>query len=424
MTFSKKNYLDKLIAGRYLTTKFLNEGGFGAVYEGDHLIFGEKIRNVAIKIIKSPISRGKEKEIFSEAILQMKIEAEIKNLSIREKLVRIYDFGIIDDSERLGYIVMEFINGGDLQTEFEKFGKKMPANIAQGYIVEVSETMAALHSLNPPLLHSDIKPENTLLTENKKVKIVDFGLAVRINKLYNWATGVSGTSTFMASETLTNVSFTQSDVFSIGVMWYYLLTGYMPFDDQYPPSGIKEQDAAMWRYNRRKNMIPPDPRKYCNTCPDKTANIINKCLSFNYKERYKDAGELLAYIKADLLSREEYLKLARADNNNKQYLAAMLNVDKALQLPRRYDDRIHFLLKLERTFALMSEGSSNNISMASQLFIEHRNEDARCKWLNNMEKRNLYEKEIALCNKKDAPRTRLLQNLIKDLDKKINESKR
>ncbi|MCB9296330.1 MAG: serine/threonine protein kinase [Lewinellaceae bacterium] len=309
----KKLLLGKTIEDRYdiYPDGFLGEGGFGFVFKGRHQRLGVKIKDVAIKIIKQKMWNDpkKERELFNEAILQMKLEAEIQDVEARELITKVYDFGVteVEDTgehkgakKRIGYIVMELVKGSDLDKECGLFEeRKMVETIATKYIEQVCKGLKPLHRLSTPIIHRDIKPENIMLMEDKKVKITDFGLANRLNHAYGWAKGTAGTQVYMAPETLigSGLSIAASDVFSIGVSWYQMITGKYPFDDELPPNGREDAEAKEWRYKRRQEVRPLSPRHFNSTCREEISDIILKCLQFDAKDRYKDAGELLDAIK-------------------------------------------------------------------------------------------------------------------------------
>ncbi len=171
-----------IIDRRYRVGEILGEGGFGVVCKGIHEIFGRKIRDVAIKIIKDKIPPGKESMVFSEAFMQINASINIPDVILRDNIVTVYDFGIIKEKGDKGYIIMELVQGGDLAKEIDAFQGPMPPDTALRLILPVIEGMAGLHKLNPPLIHRDLKPENILLTKDEKIKIADFGLSVRLER--------------------------------------------------------------------------------------------------------------------------------------------------------------------------------------------------------------------------------------------------
>lgn len=309
--FVQKKLLGQVIDDRYevLSDGFLGEGGFGFVFKGKHRRLGVKIRNVAIKIIKSEIDDDPktEQEIFHEAILQMIAQEEITDLQAREHITKVFDFGVWeveaeekkDVKRRMGYIIMELIKGSDLSKEIKLFKNgKIPENIATKYIVQVCRGLQALHQLPEPIIHRDIKPENIMLTPDKQAKLTDFGLAYRLNHAFDWAEGVAGTQVYMAPESLrgSGAGIPASDVFSLGVTWYQMITGRLPFDDELPPNGKEDAEANKWRYQRRERILPAPPRHFDSAIPERINDILLKCLKFEPKERYRNVGELLQDI--------------------------------------------------------------------------------------------------------------------------------
>ena len=423
MDFRYTDYIGQTIDSRYTPRIFLAQGGFGAVYRGTHDLLGEKIRDVAIKIIKKPIPKGEETTIFAEAILQMTLEEALQANRQMEKIARVHDFGIWHKERRLGYIIMEFIDGSDLRAEMAIHSGSMPESTALRYIIPICEAMGALHRLPRPIIHRDLKPENVLLTADKIIKICDFGLAVRLNQTFGWAEGVAGTQVYMAPETLQGISTCQSDVFSIGAIWYEMLTERLPFDDSIPPHGKEDQQAASWRFQRRKNMIPPHPRLVNNYVSERFARIIQKCLKFNPMERYRDAHELLEAILGDLQSCGSY-----ADAAENAYADG--SMDEAAELAEQgllrceEEAKLHsaaavgslrFRLKYILACAASHTGKWEYRKLWT-LFTEIKQENIKCHWLDARKEIELLERELAIHRNAAGA-----ENKCNALNRKINE---
>lgn len=391
-----------IIDKRYLVKDWCGEGGFGAVFKGVYQLFGERIRGVAIKIIKKSIPSGQEKEIFSEAIMQIKADASIKDISLQQKIVKVFDFGVIEEKERLGYIIMEFIEGGDLQQEIDRFNGKVPENFSIRYIQEICQGLSVLHKMNPPVIHRDIKAPNILLTKDKEIKISDFGLAAKLDLAYGWKEGVAGTRPYMAPETLTREgrSFTQSDVFSLGVMWYQMATGMLPWDDEIPPNGKEDMEAVNWRHNLRKNVVPQRPEQLNNTFTSGISEIIMRCLTYDHTKRFRDAGELLKAIKSGNITREECLKRADSYLTSGDYKEALSMVRRGLEMPSQHPDKTDFSLRFIKTCAMAR--LNKNHKETEESFIALREENNARKWFPESDTLNLkrmYKEEKEFCLK-------------------------
>ncbi|KAA3657218.1 MAG: serine/threonine protein kinase [Calditrichaeota bacterium] len=387
-----KDLLGYTIDNRYHIESFLGEGGFGAVFLGHHIILGEPIRDVAIKIIKQEIPIGKEKEIFSEAIMQVTADANMAD-DAKDRIVQIYDFGLIEEKGRIGYIIMELIDGGDLGSELKAFCGPMPENIANKYIAEIAKGIAGLHALEKPIIHRDLKPDNVLLTKEKKIKIADFGLAARLNNAYHFAEGVAGTQLYMAPETLVGAyAYTQSDIFCIGVIWYQLLTNKFPFDDDITPNGKEDENAAKWRYEQRKKVKPKSPTEWHNnTCSEETERMIYKCLRFTHTERYRNAKELFDALQQKKMSRQDYFDAAIIAFEKKDFSAALSNAEAGISLNKNKNDALQFKLKHVMANTCKELG---NFEDAARLYTELRLDNDKSKriYLEN-ELIELYENE-------------------------------
>lgn len=418
MDLLQNEMIGQVIDDRYRVDKFLAEGGFGAVFKGSHIKFGKKIRDIAIKIIKTEIPEGEEKKIFAEAFIQLKAEADITETITREKLIKVYDFGVILP-ERRGYIVMEFISCTNLQKEISDFNGIVPENISLKYIEGICQGLAFLHQMTPPLIHRDLKPDNILITDKKSIKIADWGLAARLNETFNWVEGVCGVPLYMAPETLTDkgISFTESDVYSLGIIWYEMLTGKTPFEDRYPPNGEEGLAAANWRRERRRTMRPVPPVKLNNTCSERISNIVMRCLEYNYSQRYKDAGALLSAIRSKDLSREDCLAAAEDALSREDYRQAAEYAERGGKLMPDKIDRVNFSLEKVLAYAWAHiDGKEND---AAKRFSKIRNDNEKLKWLTaKKDLRDLLQTELALHQRTGSEvREKMIKQKLKRLEK-------
>ncbi len=420
----KQSMIGVTIDDRYLIEKYLDEGSFGAVFKGSHLKFGKKIRNVAIKIIKESIEPGTESLIFEEAILQARAEANITNSSTLDKMIRVYDFGIMPEN-RFGFIIMEYVDGGSLQAEMSACRSKMPEDTALKYIKAICEGLSALHHLDPPLIHRDLKPDNILLTPKQNIKIADFGLAVRLKKASGWAKGVAGTYAYMAPETLTaeGISYTQSDVFSIGLIWYEMLTGKLPyqlFEGEELPAGMKGINIL---HRLRKTIRPISPESMNNTCSERICNILMKCLEYTHTKRYKDAGKLLVAIEAEDLTREDRLRLSENAQKEGDWLRACEMAEKGLSMEPDRRDRCDFLLRKCRTISFARTLDKNQPAEKKQtaagMFHKLRTENEEMRWLQaKSERRTLLEAELNFYLECEMPlKANILKRKLERLEK-------
>lgn len=202
------------------------EGGMGSVWEGEHL--GLKT-NVAVKFVLGEL--GESEEALTRFAREATATARIKSPHV----VQVFDHG--KNAEGFPYMVMEFLEGEDLEARLER-DKKLPASLVFQIVLQSAKALAKAHDLG--IVHRDIKPSNVFLTDLEGevfVKILDFGIAKMAgddpSRMSMTQTGaVIGTPYFMAPEQMTSAKDAgpSSDVWSLGVIGYRALTGRLPYE--------------------------------------------------------------------------------------------------------------------------------------------------------------------------------------------------
>ena len=263
--------------GRYEVIKQLGKGAMGIVYLGQDPRIN---RTTAIKTVRfaddfEPEAAEKMKEAFFR-------EAESAGTLSHPNIVTIYDAG---DEQDLAYIAMEFLEGEDL----DKFTKKdhlLPARKVIDYLADISDALDYAHQKG--IVHRDIKPANIMLLKSGIVKITDFGIA-RISATSQTQTGVvKGTPYYMSPEQFAGEKVDgRSDIFSVGVMLFQMLTGELPF----------RGDNPMALMNQIMNVPHPDPRKSNPKIVKPLVTIIDKTLEKDRKKRYQKASQLRDHLR-------------------------------------------------------------------------------------------------------------------------------
>ncbi len=212
-------------------TELLAEGGMGSVWRADHLSLQTE---VAVKVI-SPAIAGKEPTLLQRFKREAAISAQLRSTHV----VQVFDHGEMDDG--VPFIVMELLEGQSLTQRVERDGPMSLREVGM-LVAQVAKVLHRAHVLG--IVHRDIKPDNLFLTESDYelfVKVLDFGIAKQ-TRLTNKDDSVTktgmvvGTAEFMSPEQAVNskhIDF-ESDLWSLGVVAYYALTGALPFD---PESG-------------------------------------------------------------------------------------------------------------------------------------------------------------------------------------------
>lgn len=310
----------------YTVERLLGGGAFGEVYLARHKYLGMQ----ALKVFRpTVIQPEKEAELFNEAFVLAKIT--------HQNVVRIYDANVFKYRDKtLPYIVMEYIPGETLKQYVARVGL-LSQDQAVGFQLGICTGLAQAHRLTPPVVHRDIKPDNILIQviQNQPIpKVVDFGLARHVNATTRLIQA-AGTLAYMAPEGFWGIESPASDVFSAGVIFYWLVTGQEPFPtpegyDLSSRQGVK--DALLLS---RKN-LPPLPSKIKPDLDPAIDSLIEKALSFEAKQRYVDAfefGEVLREFQARQLEQQKEPEVR--ESGNKSDGTADL-IARAMELSRQY----------------------------------------------------------------------------------------
>lgn len=264
-----------VIAGRYQIVRCLGQGGMGTVYEA---FDAELERTIALKTIRPDLAAN------VAALRRLKQETLLTRQIAHRNVVRVFDLGVAD---RLRFITMEFVDGADLRTLLEQRGK-FPLNEAVALMEQLCEGLHAAHSED--VIHRDLKPQNVLIGRDRRARIVDFGLARSFEQTGITRTGaVLGTPHYMAPEqALGKQSDARSDIFALGVVFFELLTGELPFPDE----NLMESFLARTR-DRARPIASIDP-----TIPPWLVRVVMRCMEREPAHRYQSVEELLAELRA------------------------------------------------------------------------------------------------------------------------------
>jgi eukaryotic-like serine/threonine-protein kinase len=275
--------VEKPMLGRYEIEKELGKGAMGIVYLGKD----PKIsRVVAIKTMA--LAQEFEDDELEEVKERFFREAETAGRLSHPYIVTIYDAG---EEHDLAYIAMEFLAGHDL-ARYVKPDNLLEPNRVISIVQRSAEGLDFAHKLN--VVHRDIKPANIMYEpDSDQVKITDFGIA-RITDSSKTKTGmVLGTPSYMSPEQLAGKKVDgRSDLFSLGVMLYQMLSGSLPF---------KAESMASLMF-KITNEEAPDIRIIKADIPEVLSEIINKALAKDADQRYQNGAELAADLKAYLAS--------------------------------------------------------------------------------------------------------------------------
>ncbi|HEY0665218.1 MAG TPA: serine/threonine-protein kinase [Gallionella sp.] len=263
--------------GRYEVLGELGQGAMGIVYKArDPLID----RVVAIKTINLALALD-EKEEYEERFYQ---EAKAAGRLNHPNIVTIYDVGRSGD---VAYIAMEFLQGRELRDIMNEVGL-LPVDQVLDIIAQVAQGLAYAHENG--IVHRDVKPSNIMVIRDGHAKITDFGIARMASSAVRTQTGmVLGSPKYMSPEQVMGKSLDQrSDVFSLGVMLYEMLTGLTPFRGE-------NVNAIMYQ---TLNTIPAAPNTLNPAVPEMVNFIVAKALAKGVDDRYQNAKDLAIDLRA------------------------------------------------------------------------------------------------------------------------------
>lgn len=271
--------VEKPMLGRYQVEKELGKGAMGVVYQGRDPKIG---RVVAIKTMA--LAQEFEGDELDDARERFFREAETAGRLQHQNIVTIFDAG---EEHDLAYIAMEFLKGRDL-ADFCRDGNLLPPAQVLSIVARVAEALAYAHRQN--VVHRDIKPANIMYErDSDTVKVTDFGIA-RITDSSKTKTGlVLGTPSFMSPEQIAGKKVDgRSDLYSLGVMLYQMLTGVLPF----------RGDSMAELMYKIANEEAPDLRVPRPQAPERLAQVVARALAKKPDLRYQDGDEFARDLRA------------------------------------------------------------------------------------------------------------------------------
>jgi tetratricopeptide (TPR) repeat protein/TolB-like protein/predicted Ser/Thr protein kinase len=258
---------------RYEILRVLGQGGMGAVYQARDR---ELDRIIALKVIRP--------ELATDPAILARFKQELilaRNIT-HKNVVRIYDLG---EANGIRFITMEYVDGDDLRTLLRQHGKFSPAQ-AIGMIEQVCRALDSAHSEG--VIHRDLKPQNVMRDKQGRIVVMDFGLARSLGDSGLTQTGaIVGTMEYMSPEQALGTTLDQrSDIFSVGLIFYELLTGKAPYK--------AETAIASLMKRTREQAIPASDVD--NSVPQSLSAIVSRCLEREPADRYHSVVELLQQL--------------------------------------------------------------------------------------------------------------------------------
>ena len=260
-----------IIGDRYEIKKSLGEGGMANVYLANDILLN---REVAIKMLRGELSN---EDKFIKRFQREALALSSSSIS-HPNIVQMYDLGEENNNH---YIVMEYVKGNTLKHLLNKRGH---LTLTEAVDIMLQLTEGISHAHKSYIIHRDLKPQNIMIEDNGLVKIADFGIAIALNAAQLTQTNsVMGSVHYLPPEQAGGHKATiKSDIYSLGIMFYELLTGVLPF------RGENAVEIAL------KHMKTPieSVKKYNENIPQSVENIILKATAKNPKNRYNDVNEM------------------------------------------------------------------------------------------------------------------------------------
>ena len=279
-----------IIGERYEIVGKIGTGGMADVYKGkDHKLN----RYVAIKVLKPEFRED------TKFIKKFQTEAQSAAGLTHPNIVNVFDVG---NDEGVYYIVMELIEGITLKDYISKKGK-LSIKEATSIAIQVSMGLEAAHSHG--IVHRDVKPQNIIISTDGKVKVTDFGIA-RAASSNTISSNVMGSVHYSSPEQVRGgYSDEKSDIYSLGITLYEMVTGVVPFDG--------DTTVAIAIKHLQEEMIPPST--YTPELPFSLERIIEKCTQKSVDRRYRNMSEVIADLKHSLIDPQgDFVKLASLTN--------------------------------------------------------------------------------------------------------------
>ena len=272
-TWKEELTIGSTFAGRYQIIEELGKGGMGKVYK---VLDKEIEEKVALKLLNPEVAGDKK------TIQRFRNELKLARKIAHRSVCRMFD---LSRDGGTYYITMEYVPGEDLKSSIKRVG---PLSAGKAILIakQVCEGLGEAHRLG--VVHRDLKPQNIMIDREGNARIMDFGIARSLKKKGVTETGVIiGSPEYMSVEQVEGREVDQrSDIYSLGIILYEMLTGTLPFDGDTPLS------IAV----KHTTQTPADPREVNAQIPEELSRVILKCMKKKRHRRYQSAEELLAEL--------------------------------------------------------------------------------------------------------------------------------
>ena len=258
-----------MLSGRYEIIEMVGSGGMSEVYKAKCHVLN---RFVAIKVLKPEFSSD------VNFVTKIRIEAQSASGLSHPNIVNVYDVG---EDNGVYYIVMELVEGITLKEYIQKHGRIEPKE-AIDFAIQIAQGVQAAHEHHT--IHRDIKPQNIILANNGTLKVTDFGIAKAASSSTTTTNAMGSVHYISPEQARGGFSDERSDIYSLGITLYEMLTGHVPFEG--------ENNVAIALMHIQSEMV--SPREYYPDIPTSLEKIIRKCTQKKPERRYLTANALIA----------------------------------------------------------------------------------------------------------------------------------
>ena len=309
---------NQILNGRYKIIKSLGEGGMANVYLARDLILN---RDVAVKIVRFDMRDD------VRSIKRFQQEALSTTELVHPNIVGVYDIG---EFQGINYLVMEYVEGTDLKQYIKKhFPIPLPTVI--DIMEQILSGVKVAHEHG--IIHRDLKPQNILINAKNQIKITDFGIAIANEQSsFTKTNTLIGSVQYLSPEQVRgHIATRQSDIYSLGIILFELLTGKVPFEGESPVS------IAVKHY---QNDLPR-VKEYNPKIPQSLENVVLKATAKNPIDRYKNvsqmADDLRTALKANRKDEKVYVGKSAEE---KTIVLDQKEIDKAINQSKNNSDKI------------------------------------------------------------------------------------